>query len=425
MGKELTADGDFFSYNQKNNQTLYSEHFDAEGNSQDLPYHLMGNNPSFIQIAAGKLDYIHRLSKSWKAEGGLKYSTINTDNKAIFTREINGTWESDTRATDFTYNERIVAGYINLSANLKYWKLQSGLRAEATNVQALASDPTNTRSSHYLDLFPSLSVSYEKKKGNALSLYYSRRIDRPGYQDMNPFQFVFNRYTYMQGNPGLLPQYTTIIEAGYAYKANFNLKASYSSTKDVIGNALFQDDITKVTFLQKTNISQRKVLSLNSTLLVPLSKHWSATLYGNALYTAFKGRFSNSTLHHDAYSFQFNLTNQFRFTRGWTAELSGGYVHKNYYTALFFDQGVCFVNAGVAKQVLGGKGSLRLAARDLFHTQYNRYRIEFNTLNIHMKQRQDVSTFTLAFSYRFGKGNNNTRKRNSSALEEMNRVGAN
>jgi hypothetical protein len=397
---------------------------DEGGNSIDRPYHLMGYNPSFIQIAAAKLDYIHPLTKSWKAESGLKYSTIHTDNKAVFNREVNGTWEPDTRTTDFTYNEKIFAGYINLSASLKYLKLQSGLRAEATNVQALASDPTNTRTIHYIDLFPSLSANYEKKKGNVFSLYYSHRIDRPSYMDMNPFQVVFNRYTYMQGNPGLVPQYTNIIEAGYAYKTNFILKTSYSYTKDIIGNALFQDDITKASFQQKINMDQRKVISINSTLVLPVSKQWSATLFGNALYTSFKGTFSNNILHNDAYSFNFNLNNQFRFNKGWTAELSGSYFHKNYYSALLLDKGVYFMNAGVAKQVLGGKGSLRLAARDIFHTQYNRYITEFHTISIRMKQRQDMSTLTFAFTYRFGKTNMNSR-RNGSALEEINRVGAN
>lgn len=422
-GRELSIDGDFFHYAQKNNQALYSVLLDEQGNHADLPYHLKGYNPSFIQIGAAKLDYIHPITKFWKAEGGLKYSAINTDHAAFFNQEINGTWEPDTRGNDFTYSERIAAGYINLIAGVKYWKLQSGLRAEATSIQALASDRNNTRSSHYFDLFPSLSVSYEKRKGKVLSLYYSRRIDRPSYQDMNPFQFVFNRYTYMQGNPGLLPQYATIIEGGYAYKANFNIKASYSHTQDVVGNVLFQNDITKVAYQQKVNMDHRKVISINSTLVLPVNKHWSATLFGNALYTTFKGSFNNSALHNDAYTFNFNLNNQFHFNKGWSAELSASYFHKNYYTALFFDQGIYFVNAGVAKQVLEGKGTIRLAARDIFHTQYNRYNIHYGTMNIYMNQRQDASNFTFAFSYRFGKGNNNSRKRNSSALEEMNRVG--
>jgi hypothetical protein len=425
MGREFTVDGDFFGYNRKNNQALYSALLDEQANTIEPPYHLKGYNPSVIQIAAGKMDYIHPFTKRWKAEAGLKYSAISTENETVFTQEVNGSWEPDARGNDFSYSERIAAGYINLSTSLKHWKLLSGLRGEATSVQARSSDPINSKSSSYFDLFPNLSLSFEKRKGSVFSLYYSRRIDRPSYQDMNPFQFVFNRYTYMQGNPGLVPQYSSLIEAGYAYKSNFNVKAGYTYTKDVIGDALFQDDVTHVTYLQKTNMAQRMVFSLNSTLILPVSNYWSVTLFGTALYTSFKGRFSNSALHNEAYSFNFNINNQFRFKKGWSGELSGSYFHKNYYTALFFDQGVYYVNAGVAKQIIAGKGTLRLAARDIFHTQYNRYLTDFNTMNIRMKQRQDLSNFTLAFSYRFGKTNMNPKKRNSSALEEMNRVGAN
>ncbi|ANE49168.1 outer membrane beta-barrel family protein [Flavisolibacter tropicus] len=422
-GRELSIDGDFFSYNRKNNQSLLSEQLDEDGNRTDVPYHLKGYNPSFIQIAAGKMDYVHPFSKRWKVETGLKYSAVTTENTAVFVKEINGTWEPDERGRDFAYAEKISAAYLNLSMNDKRWKVLAGLRAEATDIQAQASGTTDTRSSHYFDLFPSLSVNYEKGKGQVLSLYYSRRIDRPDYQDMNPFQFVFNRYTYMQGNPGLMPQYTNLIEACYAFKTNFNVKASYSYTNDVIGNAIIQNDVTRIAYQQKINMTQRTVFSLNSTLVIPVSKRWSSTIFGNTLYTSFKGRFNNAVLNNEAYSFNFNLNNQFRFNKGWSAELSSSYFHKNYYTALFLDKGVHFVNAGVAKQVLGGKGSVRVAARDIFHTQYNRFDINFNTLNVHMKQRQDMSSFTIAFMYRFGKTAASARK--SGALEEINRVGAN
>ena len=122
----------------------------------------------------------------------------------------------------------------------------------------------------------------------------------------------------MQGNPGLIPQYSDLIEVGYAYKSNFNVKASYSYTKDIIGDALIQDDVTKVVFLQKINMSRRDVASLNSTLVIPVNKFWSSTVFGNLLYTSFKGRFDNENLQNDAFSFSFNVNNQFRFAKGWT-----------------------------------------------------------------------------------------------------------
>lgn len=424
-GKELLVDGDFFSYNRKNNQGLYSELLNEQGHSIDDPYHLKGYNPSFIQIAAGKVDYIHPFNKRWKVESGFKLSHITTENNSFFERQENGNWEPDERGSDFTYKERILAGYINLFGTLKHWKGQVGLRTEATAIQALALMPIRSRTTEYIDLFPTVSLNYEKKKGQVFSLYYSNRIDRPNYQDMNPFQIVFNQYTYVQGNPVLIPQYTQVIEAGYAYKSNFNIKSNYSVTKDVIGDVIFQDEETYIAYQQKVNLSSRHVLSLNSTLVIPVTKRWSSTIFGNLLYTSYKGQFATKALQHEAYSFNFTVNNQFRFNKGWTAELSSSYFHKNYLTALFFNKEMGFVNAGIAKQVLGGKGSLRLAARDIFRTQYNRYIIDFKPMNIYFKQRQDASNLTLGFTYRFGKGNTTQRKRSSSTAEEINRVGNN
>jgi iron complex outermembrane receptor protein len=69
---------------------------------------------------------------------------------------------------------------------------------------------------------------------NELNFSYSRRIDRPGYDDLNPFIYYLDPYTYSQGNAFLNPQYTQNFEFNYTYNQTLNVSLGYSLTTDAI-----------------------------------------------------------------------------------------------------------------------------------------------------------------------------------------------
>ena len=53
------------------------------------------------------------------------------------------------------------------------------------------------------------------KKHN-LSFTYSRRLERPNYKDLNPFENYLDQYTFEKGNPFLNPQYSDAFGLSYA-----------------------------------------------------------------------------------------------------------------------------------------------------------------------------------------------------------------
>ena len=98
------------------------------------------------------------------------------------------------------------------------------------------------------------------------ALSYGRRIERPDYQDLNPFQYQFDRYTYRQGNPELQPQFSHNFELSYNYKGELNVSANYTTITDIINDVLITrkepGDSNYTTYQTKENIASNKNIGL-------------------------------------------------------------------------------------------------------------------------------------------------------------------
>jgi outer membrane receptor protein involved in Fe transport len=134
-------------------------------------------------------------------------------------------------------DESVNAAYAVLSQGVGRWELQGGLRAEfATRDFTLA----NTGESFAHDkwsVFPSALASYKLGENDQVKLSYSRRIRRPGTQELNPFPVFFDLQNVFLGNPELDPEYTDAIELGYQHSARMgSLQVSpfYRRTSNVI-----------------------------------------------------------------------------------------------------------------------------------------------------------------------------------------------
>jgi outer membrane receptor protein involved in Fe transport len=125
---------------------------------------------------------------------------------------------------------------------------------------------------NYTQLFPTAYVSYALNDNNQFGLSYGRRIDRPNYQDMNPFQYFLDQYTYNQGNPGLTPQFTHNIELSHNYRKALNTTFNYTRTTNIINDILKQNDQTKVTYQTKENVARRQTLGLAVSYNAPITK---------------------------------------------------------------------------------------------------------------------------------------------------------
>ena len=423
-GREFTMDADYVNYNSANTQPFNSTVYLPDGGISNSNQ-LVGNLPSVISIYSAKADYTHPLKNGIKIETGLKTSFVNTDNTAGYFNIINDVKVPDYEKTNrFRYKENINAGYLNASKNIKKWGFQLGLRLENTNYSGKQfGNPQRTDSAFsksYLGLFPTSFISYKANGKNQFTFSYGRRINRPAYEDLNPFMFYLDKYTYGQGNPFLRPSYANVLEASHTYNDWLTTTVNYSHTRDLF-NELFQPS-GFATIIKQGNFASVNNASVSVNIQKKLTAIWTTIVYAEASYNQYKGLLYSNSSTSSGSSYIININNQFKFNKGWSAELSGFYRTKGIEGQISIDP-ISQVNAGVQKEIFKKKGSLKLNIRDAFFTMVQNGKINILNTDASFHQYSDSRVLTLNFTYRFGKPMKAAQKRKTGgAGDEQNRV---
>ena len=421
-GKEFSTNADYvfydFSMLSRFNNYFYDRSW-VKNNEDEI---IKGVLPSKVYISSVKMDYTHPLNKTTKFETGAKLSYVITDNDARYFLIRNNREEVDVdRTNHFKYKENIGAAYMNFNKQIKKWGFQLGLRGEYTKANGRQYSNDSTITPEYFNLFPTAYISYAPIDKHQLAASFGRRIERPAYQDLNPFRYFLDPYTYQQGNPYLKPQFSYNYQLAHTYNSFFTTTLNYSKTIDIMAESFDQIDKDTITYVYKDNISSVINYGLSISANVKPAKWWNANIYANVYYNEYEGEIRDKPLKVGMATGIINLSNQFTFSNGWSAEISGFARTKGIEgQILIFPMGQ--LNLGIQKQVLNKKGTLKLNIRDLLYTMPFKADFEFDTMDIHIYQSRQSRTAGLSFTYRFGKTSFNARERKSGSEEEQNRV---
>ncbi len=426
-GKEITADADYVWYGSESNQRSNNYMYLPNNTLTQNPFLLNGDLPSDIKIYSLKADYTHPLGEGESFEAGVKTSLVKTDNNAIYTlyNSTTGKWDNDlTRSNHFLYDENINALYGSYKKQFKKWGIQAGLRVENTNGKGQQKTNSASFKRNYTQVFPTLYVSHTVNDNNTFTASYGRRIDRPNYQDMNPFQYFLDQFTFRQGNPYLLPQFSHNAELSHTFKGKLVTTLNYTHTNDIINDVLKQNDETKVTFQTKENIAKRTNLGLSVSYNNNITKWYMISVYANGFRNHFTGVVNNAPLDVSITSYMFNVNNQFRFGKGWGAEMSGFYRSKTQEAGVIVANPMGVISFGGSKQILKNKGSLKLVLNDPFWIQKFSGYTKYGNIDAVIKSKWDNRRIGLTFTYRFGKQlqQQAPRRRTGSAQDEQNRA---
>ena len=421
--EELSADFDLIGYNINSDQYFNNTLPVPGGYTEEFK----GTIPSEIHILSGKADYSKSFGSNMKFETGWKSSHVATDNLANYYYKQDSVWEDDLgKSNHFLYTENIHALYGNFEKKWEKWSFQGGLRYEYTayhaNQLGNAIQKDSSFSRKYKSLFPTSFVSYKLDSINTFSLSIGRRIDRPPFQKLNPFVFILNKYTYEMGNPYYRPQFTWNFELSHSFKDILITSLSYSVTKDYFSQIFLADTSGHIIYTEG-NLGRMRNLGLSVSLQISPAYWWSISGSVDVNNKKIEG-----TVVHDYVSSitqaSMTLNNQFHFNKGWSAELTGFYITKSQNDLQEVLQPTGQVSAGLAKQVLKNKGSLKLTARDIFYTQAMEGLTQFQHATEYFKLTRDSRVITLAFSYRFGKLKPAARRSSGGAGDEIDRVGS-
>ncbi|MGZ5135039.1 MAG: TonB-dependent receptor domain-containing protein [Flavitalea sp.] len=425
-GQEITADLDYIQYRSTNIQPLISSYLDVNGNLTKTPDTLMGNLPQDISIYSGKVDYTLPLKKGAKFEAGIKSSYVKTDNNASYDSLRNGQYYHDyNRSNHFVYEENVNAAYVNYSRPLgKKWSGQFGLRVENTNAKGNQLTTGINFKRNYTQLFPTAYLQYSHNEKNQFVINYGRRINRPDYDDLNPFINFLDRYTFEQGNPNLKPQFSHNLELSHTYGGFLTTTLNYSRTTDIIQQVIEQNELTSETFIKKANIASRNQVGIAVSAYKEIRKWWTGNVYVNVSNNQFDGIVNSEPVSIGITSYMLQSQQQFKFGKGWGAELSGFYRSKAVEGVIFI-RPMAQLNAGFSKQVLKNKGTVKLNIRDIFAGGVFRGYSKYGNVDATFKNINDSRAVSVSFSWRFSKGKlkAGATKKEGSAKDEQQRVG--
>ena len=254
-GTDLNIDADYGFFKIRSNQVQpnYYMQPDSVTEISRTIYNMIA--PTNIDLYSVKTDY-ERNFKGGRLGIGGKIAFVNTDNDfQRYNVYSNGKVMDTLKSNRFDYKENINAIYVNYNKAFKGYMIQFGLRVENTHSEGTSvgfKETTNgllpfdsTFERDYTNLFPSAALTLNKNPMSQWSFTYSRRIDRPAYQDLNPFEFKLNEYTFMKGNTELRPQYTNSFGVTHTYKYKLNTTINYSHVKDIFSQIPHTTEKTK------------------------------------------------------------------------------------------------------------------------------------------------------------------------------------
>jgi iron complex outermembrane recepter protein len=381
-----------------------------------------------INIYSFKTDYEQPFAKGTIGIGG-KFSYVISDNNFkrydVFSTTIK--MLDIGKSNQFNYRENVNALYVNYNRNWKTIQLQAGLRGEQTqssgssyaitvNETINVNNPQTFKRS-YINLFPSIGISFVKNPTSTWNIAAGRRVDRPNYQDLNPFEFKIDEYSSRRGNTELIPQFSYNVAVTNAYKNKLISKLSFSNITNLIGRLVDTAERSK-SFFSPRNIATQNIFSLFESY--QYSKKWYTGVYtANAFFTNFKADFGggNRVINTKATAVIVTMQNSFKLVHDWTLELNGNY-NSPTVNAAAKEKVKWGIDLGAQKLILKGQGNIKFSATDIFWTNYDRSFLVFGAQTIEGQFKRESRQFKVNFTYRFGNKQVKSSRNRASGLEE-------
>ena len=408
-GRELSAELSYSGNNGPENTQYRNMLKDTLGTLiSTAPIRQNTSRLSHFGVIVAQIDYVEPLRKNMGLEAGLKTTIRHNDNdfRSVHYDYATLQYLNDVNITNrFVYHEQVYAGYASLSHAIKKWGYKAGLRVEHTliNSDLVTTQKKNQKS--YTGFFPSAHVSYKPKTGWELRLSYSRRINRPRTNDLNPFTDYSDPVNLMTGNPNLNPEY---INSG-EFNVNFSKKKHYVSgsvyyryTENVMTRFRTVDTASGTSVTTQVNVGYAHSAGVELISRHELFKWWNITANINAFYYKISANNSYGNLSNNNIGGFGRIISNWKFLKGTEAQLTFGY-----WAPSAAPQGAAKamwgIDVGLKRDFWKNRLSVNLAVTDIFNTR--RFAIVSQgqnfTLDLYRKRESRIATLTVTL--RLGK----------------------
>jgi len=266
---------------------------------------------------------------------------------------------------------------------------------------------------NYFNLFPNVRFTIKPNNNNRISLFYNRRIDRPGEDILRIFPKYDDPELLKIGNPHLRPEYTQNFEVAHrlTWATGSLYTALYFKNIDSYFTRIYiQDpDHAEITVKAYDNLGRATNTGLEIAFDQKISKIWSISgsmnVYGNTIFAHSgtidfpKPQVYRIEKRSDTPMFA-KMNNRFKLPWDILLELSGVYFSKkNIGQGKELARGG--LDFGLKKNFLKNKLEMNLSASDIFNTMGIRQDIKGAGFKVEYNNFYETQIVTLGLKYKF------------------------
>jgi iron complex outermembrane recepter protein len=417
-GSELKLDLSFNYFENKGNQD-YATQFTFPKSS------ILGGNGDWLNkrsLFAGQTDFKYLFPLKFTFESGLKTSIQNFNNNTeyFFDSKIKDTF----RTNSFTYFENINAAYLQGSKTFGAFILKIGTRLENTVMQGNQIIPSDTTFSiNRTDLFPYIYFSRKLFKIANYELrgflVARRTIQRPVYENLNPFPRFIDQYIYESGNPSLKPQFTNNYEANISFEDRPIFAFGRNYVNDIFTSVVYQDPKNPlISYRTYDNLGKNQETYFRILGAIPPGKKYFFVAGAQYSLNQYEGLLDNKPFTFERGSWRFFTYHQLKIDDRSTVSLNGFMLvngQQQFYELGNFGQ----VGISFNRQFIHKKLMLSAQFNDLFFTNNYGFTLNQGNINAIGNRQSDTRRFGINLRYNFG------QKKRNEGFDMFNAEGAN
>lgn len=400
LGSEIYSSVSFTDYESRRLGNISQ---DVATPAQSMSNDLRNNSLNTIRFGVGQFNWTKFLDSAWKIESGVKYTMIVNASEVGMQRLSNGEWIDDSSIVNsFTYREQTAATFVQGTYETEKWFITAGLRAEFSYTDGKSTTyDQQLIDTTYINVFPMTQVTYTIIEDLELEFDYSWSLERPDFEDLDPFIMYIDSLSYMIGNPALKPEYTHDFSTQLIFMEAASIGFNYYYTAQGMEMYVERTGPNNSQFVAQTrNFNYVKAIGFD--VAIPYQNKWWTTYnsvgYNHSIYHYDE---DGDYAHLDADGWFFFVYDKFT-VRQFSLELQGWWT-TGQPEGLFMSRPLGSARASLMYKSKDNNFSVRLIMNDIFYTSNAQADSRIPGFDLYYKEAGDSRHLRLAVSYRFGK----------------------
>lgn len=392
------------------------EDIDEQNNTNNSELRTFISSHNDYDIYSGKVDYQSPIFKSIKFQSGIKLSKVeNLGNVSSINQDSN----LINYKTEDQIKDHIAAAYFTLRKDFSRFSLQGGLRYEYTDTD-ISSSGTTVLDSTYGSWFPTFLINQKISDKQNITLSYSKKINRPTFDELSTDITYFNSLSYKVGNPEVKPSTSHNVDLTLGLLKGLSANMGYKYEKNARILAIVNDennpDIVKYTPI---NLDKAEYLFVNMDYNYS-GRHFNSNLSFGVQKPFVEVPYMNEIRSIRKASWYLQSNSDYSITSRTVVFINYGYYSRN--KELMTDWGSYYnLSVGLNTSFYSKRLKVSIMANDIFNSSDNSWEDKFGNIVAGSTPDFDNTLVSFTVKYNFNNFKGGIRKKSASG-SELNRL---